>query len=67
MSTLQRILTLFIIGAVCEVALMYAFKYTHSHRLLNLYAVLLAMIGLPFSFSFACLIGYILDGEDFTL
>jgi hypothetical protein len=68
MSTkLNRILTMFIIGGLTEVALVYAAKHTNSYCLFNLYLVLYAVVGLPFSFSFACLIGYVSDGEDFTL
>jgi hypothetical protein len=67
MSTLQKILAMFTIGLVCKVALAYAAKHTNSYCLFNLYLVLYAVVGLPFSFSFACLIGYVSDGEDFTL
>lgn len=66
-TTLQRILLMFIGGGVIEVALAYCATHTHSHCLLNLYAVMFAMVGIPFSFSVACLIGYLSDGEDFTL
>lgn len=66
-AKLKRILTVFVVGGLIEVALAYGAKYTHSHCLLNLYAVLYVAVGLLFSSSFAALIGYVLDGEDFTL
>lgn len=67
MTKLQQITTMFIVGGLIEVAFAYAAKFTNSHCLLHLYAVLFFVVALPFSFSFACLIGYVSDGEDFTL
>lgn len=64
---LKMILTMFFGGGICLAVLAYAFKHANSYCLANLSLLLYAIVALPFSCSFACLIGYVSDGEDFTL